>query len=36
MNVSRIERALFVIAALCVVYRIIRDEWPIGMSIEAE
>lgn len=34
MRVTRAERALLVVTLLAVLYRITRDEWPVGFEVE--
>lgn len=33
MNVSPAERLLLAVTALAVLYRIAREEWPVGLEI---
>lgn len=34
MNVSAVERLLLAVTSLAVLYRIAKDEWPVGLSVE--
>lgn len=34
-HLSALERLLLSITAVAVLYRIIKDEWPIGVEVEA-
>lgn len=35
MNLSAVERLLLSITAIAVLYRIVRDEWPVALEVEA-
>lgn len=35
MNLSAIERTLLATTLVAVLYRILRDEWPVGLEVEA-
>lgn len=35
MNLSAAERALLSLTAVAVLYRIAKDEWPVGLEVEA-
>jgi len=35
MSVTRVERLLLAVTLLTVLYRIVRDEWPVGLEVEA-
>lgn len=34
MNVSPIERVLFAVTLVAILYRIAKEEWPIGLEVE--
>jgi hypothetical protein len=34
MNVSPVERLLFAVTLIAVLYRIAREEWPVGLEVE--
>jgi len=34
MSLSKVERVLLAVTSLAVLYRFIRDEWPVGLEIE--
>lgn len=33
MNLTRVERILLVTAAVATLYRIVREEWPVGLEV---
>ena len=35
MTVSPVERLLVAVTLIAILYRIAKDEWPIGLEIEA-
>lgn len=34
MNLSAVERLLLAVTSIAVLYRILKDEWPIGLEVE--
>ena len=34
MNLSAVERILFTVTLVAVLYRIVKDEWPVGVEVE--
>jgi hypothetical protein len=34
MTLSSAERILLSVTAIVVLYRIVRDEWPVGIDVE--
>jgi hypothetical protein len=35
MRLTRAERILLAVTLIAVLYRIARDEWPVGIDVEA-
>jgi hypothetical protein len=36
MNLSTVERLLLSVTLVAVLYRIAKDEWPVGITVEGE
>lgn len=36
MNISTAERVLLSVTLVAVLYRIAKDEWPVGFEVEGE
>jgi hypothetical protein len=34
MPISRVERTLLAITLVAVLYRIVKDEWPVGVEVD--